>query len=185
MTARHDLEDLSDDALVERFKAHGGDRYFAEIAQRHGRTIQVICRNILRDDSLAEDLTQETFQRAFTEIGRFQAGNLRGWLFTIARRLCINHLKSKYNREIAAIEDPDRLACSKNQERDLLKSDEILSVLKDLPTEQRICLKLLYIEGLSYVEIAAATGYSEADVKSYVQNGKRRFKIIWEKQKGS
>jgi RNA polymerase sigma factor (sigma-70 family) len=182
MTARHDPEHLSDDALVERFKAQGGDRYFAEIARRHGRTIQAACRRFLRDESLAEDLMQETFKRAFTEIGGFHAGNFRGWLFTIARRLCINHLKSKYSREIAAIENPDLLACSRNQERDLLKSDEILAVLKDLPAEQRICLKLLYIEGLSYVEIATTTGYSEADVKSYVQNGKRRFKILWEKR---
>ena len=65
----------------------------------------------------------------------------------------------------------------------MLTSDEVLTVLSELPAHQRICLKLLYMEGLSYGESTVATGLSESDVKTHVQNGKRRFKIIWEKRK--
>jgi RNA polymerase sigma factor (sigma-70 family) len=185
MSVSDDPDRLSDDALVERFRVSGGDRYFKEIFERHGKPILGVCRRILGNDSLAEDLVQETFKRAFTEIHRFRGGNLRGWLFTIARRLCINYLRSKFAREVPSLADPDTLAFTGSAEHDLLTKAEILAVLNNLPVEQRVCLKLLYIEGLSYEEISAATGYSPAEVKTYIQNGKRRFKILWEKQKGT
>lgn len=183
MKAQSDLELLSDETLINRFKEQGGNRYFAEIARRHGRSIHTACNSILHDPSLAEDLTQETFQRAFTKIDHFQAGNFRGWLYTIARNLCINHLRSSIHVEVASIENADLLPSSRDQERELLNADEVLAVLKDLPSKQRVCLKLCYAEGLSHREIAAATGWSEAEVRSHLQNGRRQFKIIWDKRK--
>jgi len=182
MSVSQNPDRLSDDALVERFRASGGDRYFEEIFQRHRQSILRCCRKILGDESLAEDLSQEAFKRAFTEIDRFHDGNLRGWLFTIARRLCINQLRSKFTREISSLEDPDTLASASTAEGDFVTAEEVLRVLADLPVEQRVCLKLLYIEGLTYEEIVSASGYSAAEVKTYVQNGKRRFKILWESQ---
>lgn len=176
MSGTEDLEDLADDALVERLRASGAERYFAEITRRHWVKVLHCCRRRLGDASLAEDLAQETFKRAFTEIHRFNGGNLAAWLCTIAQHLCINHLKSRPAREIAAIEDSDGIVSPADFESDLLTKDEVEAVLSRLSTKQRVCLKLLYMEGLTYREIAAVTRYTERDVTSFVQNGKLRFR---------
>jgi len=56
---------------------------------------------------------------------------------------------------------------------------EILAVLSRLPVEQQICLRLFYIEGYSAKEISMLARYSDKNVKSYIQNGRRRFKLAW------
>jgi RNA polymerase sigma-70 factor (ECF subfamily) len=53
--------------------------------------------------------------------------------------------------------------------------------LENLDEEQRICLKMFYLEKKSYQEITEFTGYDLNKVKSYIQNGKRNLKIFMEK----
>lgn len=54
------------------------------------------------------------------------------------------------------------------------------SALEKLNKEQKICIELFYLKNKSYVEIMEITGYSNNDVKSYIQNGKRNLKIKME-----
>jgi RNA polymerase sigma-70 factor (ECF subfamily) len=48
--------------------------------------------------------------------------------------------------------------------------------MKKLKEEQRICLEMMYLEQMSYVQIAEETTYTLKQVKSYIQNGKRNLK---------
>ena len=52
--------------------------------------------------------------------------------------------------------------------------------IKQLKTEQRTCIELLYLQNKSYLEVSEITGYSMKNVKSYIQNGKRNLKIFLE-----
>ncbi len=52
--------------------------------------------------------------------------------------------------------------------------------VRDLNSEQRQCVTLFYLEKKSYSEIAETTGYSMMQVKSYIQNGKRKLKLMME-----
>lgn len=54
--------------------------------------------------------------------------------------------------------------------------------LEQLNEEQRICVKLFYLEKCSYQDITTKTGYSILQVKSYIQNGKRNLKMLLSKQ---
>jgi RNA polymerase sigma-70 factor (ECF subfamily) len=56
---------------------------------------------------------------------------------------------------------------------------QIRTILRGLPEEQRICLKLFYFEGYSAKEVAERTGFTEKQVKSYLQNGRRNFLSAW------
>ncbi len=69
-------------------------------------------------------------------------------------------------------EDPDE---SENALQILEKGLEMLS------DEQKICIKLFYLEKKSYQEICQQTGYEMSKVKSYIQNGKRNLRIFMEK----
>ena len=69
---------------------------------------------------------------------------------------------------------------------ELLQRDQTLILieegLNELNPEQKLCVTLFYLEKKSYTEIAAATGFTLMQVKSYIQNGKRNLKILIEKK---
>lgn len=48
--------------------------------------------------------------------------------------------------------------------------------MTSLSAEQHLCISLFYFDGKTYKEIAAATAFSEKQVKSHIQNGRRRLK---------
>ncbi len=183
MSAGNRLDDPGDDDLAKRFQRSGGQAYFAELVHRYGAPIQRYCRRFVPDAALAEDLAQETFLRAFTHFHQFQGGNFKAWLYRIAFTVSINRLESSSQR-IASLENPDLMSAPEDLLRDLMGKADVSAVLKELSAPQRICLKLFYIQGLSYREIVAKAGYTAEDVKTHIQNGRRRFKILWEKRTG-
>ena len=69
---------------------------------------------------------------------------------------------------------------------DPLKDDklllELLEALQHLNVEQRICIRMFYLEKKSYQVISTETGYSYIQVKSYIQNGKRNLRLLLEKK---
>ncbi len=71
---------------------------------------------------------------------------------------------------------------------DLLVGDAILAPLSateaitQLGDEQKLCIRLFFYDDKSYREIATETGFTEKQVKSYLQNGKRNLRILLEKE---
>ena len=59
---------------------------------------------------------------------------------------------------------------------------DLQKAIQQLKKEQQICVKLFFMDGKSYKEIEAQTDYSLNQIKSYLQNGKRKLKIIIEQQ---
>ena len=121
--------------------------------------------------SLAEDLTSEVFVRALRAIQRFtwQGKDFGAWLTTIARNLVVDHFKSSRARlEIVADEVPERHSTEASPEEGVLTllTNEILrDLVNELPPEQRDCILMRFIQGLSIAQTAAAIGRSEGAVK--------------------
>lgn len=171
------FEDSPDEMIVEEFRSTGDNACFAELFRRHRSAIYRCCMVFSRNPATAEDLTQETFTAALLRIDRFTAGSFNAWLRTIARNLCINHVRCSTSlREVSSAEQPERPASSKGDEL----AAEVLALLDELPQRQRICLKLFHIEGYSYKEICRFTNYTAKEVKTHIQNGNRRFRLTWE-----
>jgi RNA polymerase sigma factor (sigma-70 family) len=136
-----------------------------------------ICRKILSDADGANDAVQETYLRAYGNLARFEEGNFPGWLSRIAQRVCIDRIRADFPCRPL---NPSRELSTTHDEMRLLNKIQIRSILSRLPDQQRRCLKLFYIEGFSAKEVARETGFKENQVKSYLQNGRRRFMIEWE-----
>jgi len=172
------LERMPDESLVEQFQSTGEMKYFAEIWRRHVQPVFFRCVRFLRRVDAAEDVTADTFLRALQGIGRYHPENLSAWLATIARNLCVNRMRSAAARnEHMTIEHLDSDAGEGRQQF----AAEVQSVLNQLPDGQRRTLKLFFIDGYSYKEIVRLTGYSIKEVKSHIQNGRRRFRLLWER----
>ncbi len=120
---------------------------------------------------LAEDLTSETFVRGLRAIQRFswQGKDFGAWLTTIARNLVTDHFKSGRTRlEIVADEVPEGPVTAPSTEDDvmaLLSNEMLFAAVASLPTEQRECVLMRFIQGLSIAQTAAALGRSEGAIK--------------------
>jgi RNA polymerase sigma-70 factor (ECF subfamily) len=166
---------LPDDLLVENYRATGDSTFFAEVFRRHGRAVYGCCMAMVQEREAAADLTQETFLRAMEGIGGFSGGNLRAWLVTIGRHLAINHIRKK-NRGPRALEEPDDRGDGSAAAQNMESRERLRQLLEPLSSEQQLCLKLFYGNGLSYDEISEVTGMAIGTVRSHLQNGRRRMR---------
>jgi len=120
---------------------------------------------------LAEDLTSETFVRGLRAIQRFnwQGKDFGAWLTTIARNLVADHFKSSRTRlEIVSESIPEgRTAVASTEEEvlSLISNEMLFEAVNALPKEQRDCVLMRFIQGLSIAQTAAALGRSEGAVK--------------------
>jgi RNA polymerase sigma-70 factor (ECF subfamily) len=120
---------------------------------------------------LAEDLTSETFVRGLRAIQRFtwQGKDFGAWLTTIARNLVADHYKSSRARlEIVTEAMPEGRTPADGPEQEVMAhfSNQLLFESVDaLPPEQRDCILMRFIQGLSIAQTAAALGRSEGAVK--------------------
>lgn len=131
----------------------------------------------------AEDLTQETFIRAYRALKaypseRIENLRLRGWIWTIALNLGRNHARDRARRpRLVAMEDRPSAP-----EPEPVDGEAWNRRLGRLPAAQRKAVVLRYVVGLSYAEIAEALDRPEGTVKADVHRGLARLRTIMEEE---
>jgi RNA polymerase sigma-70 factor (ECF subfamily) len=118
----------------------------------------------LVDPGVADDLTQETYLRAFRGLGEFAGrSTARTWLLSIARRVCADHIRTVQRRRRLAARLPEP-----EVEPDPAGLVGTLELIRSLPDERREAFVLTQITGLSYEEAAAACGVPVGTIRSRV-----------------
>jgi RNA polymerase sigma-70 factor, ECF subfamily len=122
--------------------------------------------------ALAEDLTSETFVRALRRITTFswQGRDFGAWLVTIARNLVADHFKSSRHRmEVSTGEMLDSNEVEASPEDSVLESlsnQALLEAVHRLNDQQRECVTLRFLQGLSVAETADIMGKNEGAIKT-------------------
>ena len=133
---------------------------------------------------LAEDLTAETFFRALRSMSsfRWQGKDFGAWLMTIARNLTTDHFKAGRTRLESTTEDMTRLDTTTDGPEDAvlasLTNEALLAALSELPTEQRECLVMRFLQCLSIAETAEVLERSAGAVKQLQLRGVRNLARI-------
>ena len=184
----HDVR--SDEDLVARFQASGDQEMFVLLWRRHWARIYRQCLAFTGNPAGAEDLTARVFTLAWRQIQRFRSGNFSAWLAVIARNCCINDARSAWSRLVTPAGDEITAMADQHQEQGGSREDgtfsaELEQLVNQLPDEQRVAVKLFFIDGYSYEEIAGVMKCEVKAVKSYLQNGKRKLQILWGATSGS
>ena len=123
--------------------------------------------------SEAEDCFQETMisaLRAYPRLG--DASNLRGWLFTIARRKAIDAHRARARRPVPVAE-PDPGATSDQHSE---PNDELWDQVRGLPLKQRKAVVLRFAGATSYPEIAAAMSTTQDSARQSVHEGLKKLR---------
>jgi RNA polymerase sigma-70 factor (ECF subfamily) len=171
-----------DDALLAGQAAAGCRDAFATLAARYQVRIVHYVRQLAgragRDD--ADDIAQDAFVRAWRAIGSYDARwAFSTWLFTIARRVCLNHARSARRRRVretatatAAVVAADPCRAMVAAER----ANQLWAVASaELSEPQFSATWLRYVEGKSPGEIAVVLGRPEATVKVILFRARRRL----------
>jgi RNA polymerase sigma-70 factor (ECF subfamily) len=148
-----------DASLLERFQ-QGDNAALIELFDRHNRRLFVYCLKLVGSADQAKDMTQEFWERILRLRERPRTvDNPLGFFLTIARNLCLNHLKSR--RHHSSLEDlSDALHPAEREQEGSELEEKILQSLDALPFEQREVLILNIYCGYRFEEIAAMTGKS-------------------------
>ena len=149
----------------------------ARIYDRLGNAVYGLSRQVLRDDGLAQDVTQEIFLRLWNEPQRFdpQRGSLRSFLLREAHSRSIEKVRSEEARRQRESRSEFReRPVHRDTEDDVitsLTSNEIRNALSQLPDAERSAIVLAYYGGHSYREVASVLGAPEGTVKSRIRSG--------------
>ncbi|MFL6062081.1 MAG: sigma-70 family RNA polymerase sigma factor [Marmoricola sp.] len=167
-------------ALVEL--ARNGDKEaFGQLYDHYQSSVYRFLYYRVGSMTLAEDLTAETFFRALRSMHsfRWQGKDFGAWLMTIARNLTADHFKAGRTRLEQTTEDMQTLdTTSEGPEIEVLASltnEALLRALGELPTEQRECLIMRFLQGLSIAETAEILGRSSGAVKQLQLRGVRNL----------
>jgi RNA polymerase sigma-70 factor, ECF subfamily len=162
--------------------AQGGDT--DAFGALYDRYVDVVYRYVLfrvGDRTLAEDVTSETFLRALRSIGSisYQGRDVGAWFVTIARNIVFDHVKSsRYRLEITTAELADNREVTDGPEQEVLTdatNAELLRCVAQLGDDQRECITLRFIQGLSVAETAARMGRNEGAIKALQHRAVRRL----------
>ncbi len=168
--------------------ARRGDTHsFNELVSHYQDMVYNVAYRILGDSQAAADASQDTFLSAYQAVGKFKGGSFKAWLLRIATNACYDQLRLQKRRPTSSLEavytDSDSSSHFVNgresPEESALRHElgqTIQGGIGTLPAEQRVTLVLSDVQGLSYVEIALATGASVGTVKSRLSRARARLR---------
>jgi RNA polymerase sigma-70 factor, ECF subfamily len=135
----------------------------------------------VNDRALAEDFTSETFVRALRRIGTitYQGRDIGAWFVTIARNIVLDHVKSARHRLETptgeTIEGKEYAQSTETAVLDSLAADQLMQAVAQLGEEQRECVMLRFMQGLSVSETAAVMGKNDGAIKALQHRAVRKL----------
>lgn len=176
--------------LVARFQAGDADA-FTELYSRHRADVFMYAYRLTHRADVADDITQDVFVKALTRLGTWQDRGQTplAWLMTVTRNTAISRERlrmprittsvAEYHRDI----DPTADDRDSNPEQAVIArlcGDAVLAAVWRLTPDQRECVGLRYIQGLSIAETAQAMGRPEHAIKALTYRATRQLAVLLE-----
>lgn len=166
---------MNDITLVTQVAVFGNKRAFDALLHKYQSQVRRFLLGLTAGDSqLADDLAQETFIKAYTNIGKFRGlSSFSTWIMRIAYNTHYDYLRTHHQTEDA--DTPAVAARSGGTTADCALGMDILKALATLKSEERTCITLQLIEGQTIDKIASITGMTSGTVKSHLHRGKDKL----------
>ena len=172
---------LSDASLVAAV-GRSSQEALAEAYDRHAGAVHGLARRILRDETLAEEITQEVFLRLWNNAGKFDPdrGSLRSFLLAHTHGRSVDLIRSESARRTREDKDAQlATGAGQNVEEEVWATaltEQIRDALSSLVEGERRAIELAYFGGHTYREVADLLGEPEGTVKSRIRSGMKRLR---------
>lgn len=166
---------MNDITLVTQVVVFGNKRAFDALLRKYQSQVRRFLLGLTVGDSqLADDLAQETFIKAYMNIGKFRGlSSFSTWIMRIAYNTHYDYRRTHHQTEDA--DTPAVAARSGGTTADCALGIDILKALATLKPEERTCITLQLIEGQPIDKIASIMGMTSGTVKSHLHRGKEKL----------
>lgn len=157
----------------------GDDAALAKVYDQYSPMVHGIAEQLVGDE--AAEVCQDVFMDLWLRPDRFDPdrGTLRTFIAVTTRRRCIDHLRSVGRRRarerLARVTTPVAPSNVDEAALAMLTAERVRQALGDLPAPQRRALELAYLEGMTFRQVALATGIPEGTAKSRLRLGLNRL----------
>ena len=153
----------------------GRDSDFVE----HIPRLRRYARALTGDRARADDLVQDTLERALAKIHLWRPGSdLRAWMFTIMHNVFINQVRASSSAVISALDDEAVQPAIRATQSDRLEVMDLQVALARLADEQREVLLLVGLEQMSYEEAAGVLNIPIGTVMSRLSRARERLRVL-------
>ena len=188
-TGQYVIMDQKTDAEVVAEVLKGDRQAYAKIIDAYKTPVFNLAFRMTGRHEDADDLTQETFIRAYQKLHQFnREKKFFTWLYTIGINLIRNHLRKNkrndFDRAADCIIPESPMQEYDGREGDLLSVDRMKKLeenMRKLPVDMREAIILKYQQDLTFEEISAITGDSVSTIKMRVYRGLEKIKVMLEK----
>jgi RNA polymerase sigma-70 factor (ECF subfamily) len=141
-------------------------------------------RALVGDRSTADDLVQDTLERAWAKLHLYRRGtDLRAWLFTVMHNVHVNRIRA--TRAVDPLEDDMPELAQPQREPDALLVRDLDRAIARLPADQRAVLLLVTLEEMSYEEVARTLGIPIGTVMSRLSRAREKLRAMMAGQPAS
>ncbi|MGD8457928.1 MAG: sigma-70 family RNA polymerase sigma factor [Anaerolineales bacterium] len=172
------MQDDSDSILIHR-SLDGETEAYGELVIRYQQSVFNVCYRLLSNYRDAEDMTQNTFIRAYKRLQTFDDQRPFGpWIRKIATNLCINVFQKNTPASVPYEGRYHNIPSNNGSTpediyRQTEQADTIHHAILSLPPKHRVIIELRHYQELSYQEIAEILHIPLSDVKSYLFRGRK------------
>ena len=138
-------------------------------------------RALIGDREGADDLVQDTLERAVRKFHLWKPGDLRAWLFSIMHNVFVNQLKARKIAYEIEVDESIAAPMSSVTSTDLMDLDRALGAISP---DQREVVLLIALEDMTYAEVARALGIPIGTVMSRLSRGREKLRRLVEGEGG-
>lgn len=155
---------------------------FEEVAELYGAKIYTVAYRLTGNADDAADLAQDVFVRVYRNLDRYSPGTFEGWLYRITKNLFLDTVRRRRRFRMEPLPEEEWRAPVSAEpgpadvvERRMLEA-RLERGLRRLGEEFRLAVVLCDVQGLTYDEIAAATGWPLGTVRSRIHRGRKQLR---------
>ncbi|WP_121061043.1 sigma-70 family RNA polymerase sigma factor [Chachezhania antarctica] len=168
-----DLERI--EAMISRV-ALGDRAAFSDLYDATSAKLLGVCLRVLKDRSLAEDAMQDAYVKIWSHAGRYTSGvaSPMTWLITIARNTAIDRARMRKPADNLADHDATLTATGPTPEQSTVAASlarRVTQCLAELQTDRAAAIRLAYLEGLSYADLAERFEVPLNTIRTWLRRG--------------
>ncbi len=184
MIQKNNISSLSDEELIIRYKKSNNQEIIGELYTRYSHLVYGVCLKYLKNVPEAKDTLMHVFEKLIVGLKKYDISFFKSWLYQLAKNECLMKLRKKSKTHFQEIEQYDWEDNTQDEIKEKEEKEEELQLLEKaidkLNDKQKVCIELFYLKKMSYQEVVNQTNFTLKEVKSAIQNGKRKLKIIME-----
>lgn len=183
LSTKHHSE-LTDQELLALYKQSEEVNWVGILYSRYTSLVYGVCLKYLKDREEAKDAVMQLFEKLTSTLKTHEVEFFKSWLYVTARNHCLMQLRSKkgkYTEEISPILMETSAETHLEEQDELeLNLSKLENCIEKLAHEQKVCVRMFFLQQKCYKDITVLTGFDLKKVKSFIQNGKRNLKICLE-----